>query len=750
MLNRFFLFFTLFLAQASHAQVQLVVVDADGAPVPYAHVAWQPLAGGRGDLVISSPEGRAELPVTTEQLASGVVVRISFVGFAPVMDTLRNNAPRSYRLERLTVGLQEMVVTGQYAPGSPEKAVHRVRVLDAAQFKRMAANNLADALRNELNVRLSQDNMLGSSLSMQGLGGQNVKVLVDGVPVIGRMDGNIDLSQLDLTGIERAEVVEGPLSVNYGTNALAGTINLITRKGMDSPLALGASVYAEQIGRLNTTITGARGWKRSDLAVMIGRNFFDGWDPGESGGLPSYAAEPADTTRHQQWKPREQYFGRISYGFKPGAWSLRYKGEVMHDLIVNRGMPRAPYYETAFDEEYLTLRLDNALFAERRFTKGRNMNLLLAHNRYTRTRNTWFRDLTDLDAILIDAEGAQDTSRFTLTNLRGTFASSPDTARIRYELGVDANLETGSGERISEGEEQIGDYAVYGSLEYLAHRTLVIRPGLRAAYNTRYGAPVIPSLNVRWQLSDAFTLRGSYAQGFRAPALKELYLFFVDVNHDIVGNPDLSAERSHNISTSLAYRHAKDKGVYRSEVSLFYNAIEDLITLAQVTATRYSYVNVGQLHTMGGTVGTSWDNGHWIISLGGGVTGRLDELAMERDEPWLFFPEVRGSLTRQWMEKGWTTSVFWKYQGRLAQYMLTSDAAVERSFIDAYNMADLTVSKRLWGGRTTIGGGCKNLFDVRNVQANMSGGAHSGGGVSVPMATGRIYFMRLEVDLKAK
>jgi len=102
------------------------------------------------------------------------------------------------------------------------------------------------------------------------------------------------------------------------------------------------------------------------------------------------------------------------------------------------------------------------------------------------------------------------------------------------------------------------------------------------------------------------------------------------------------------------------------------------------------------------------------------------------------------------MEKGWTASVFWKYQGRLAQYMLTDDAAVERSFIEAYNMADLTVSKRLWGGRTTIGGGCKNLFDVRNVQANMSGGAHSGGGVSVPMATGRIYFMRVEVDLKAK
>jgi outer membrane receptor for ferrienterochelin and colicins len=103
------------------------------------------------------------------------------------------------------------------------------------------------------------------------------------------------------------------------------------------------------------------------------------------------------------------------------------------------------------------------------------------------------------------------------------------------------------------------------------------------------------------------------------------------------------------------------------------------------------------------------------------------------------------------MEKGWTASLFWKYQGQLTQYTVTDDAAVERSFIEAYNMADLTVSKRFWGGRSTIGAGCKNLFDVRDVQANLSGGgAHGGGGVSVPMATGRTYFLRFELDLKAK
>ena len=59
------------------------------------------------------------------------------------------------------------------------------------------------------------------------MSGENVKIMIDGVPVIGRQNGNLDLSQLNLLGIEHVEIIEGPLSVNYGNNALVGTINLI-------------------------------------------------------------------------------------------------------------------------------------------------------------------------------------------------------------------------------------------------------------------------------------------------------------------------------------------------------------------------------------------------------------------------------------------------------------------------------------------------------------------------------------------
>ena len=738
-----------FLALNAMGQRAVTVRDASGAPVPYAHIVWQALGSGGGSgMAVMDAHGQGSIPAM-EAAADRLALRVSFVGYRTITDTVeaRGTAPLVYSMRPEALALSEFVVTGQYAPASPEKAVHRVRVIDAAQMQRMAANSLADALRNELNIRLSQDNVLGTSISMQGLGGQNVKLLIDGVPVIGRQDGNIDLAQIDLTGIERVEVVEGPLSVNYGTNALAGTINLITRKSGGQPLSLKASAYGEHIGRLNTTITGARQWGGHDAVVTLGRNFFAGWDPRHTG-IVDLSPAIADSNRFQQWKPREQYFGRLSLRRSAADWDLGYKAEAMHDVIINRGRPRAPYFESAFDERYTTIRFDNAVSAERRLLAGRKVTALVAHNRYLRRSNLWYRDLTTLGEQLVDGAGEQDTSRFTLTNVRANFIRAQAGARLNYELGADLNLETGGGRRIGDGMEEIGDYAVLASAEYRPVEALTIRPGARYAYNTRYGAPIVPSLNVRWQMSRGFTLRASYASGFRAPSLKELYLFFVDVNHDITGNTALEAERSRNLSAALGYRHAKDKGVYTSEVSLFHNSVEDLITLAQVSGTQYSYINVGGFRTTGGSIGAGWDNGHWAVTCGAAVTGRYDDVARSTGSPYLFTSEVRASITKQWLRKGWSGSVFWKWQDRLVNYALMADGKVGQTWIDAFHMADASLTKRLWRGRAAMTAGCKNLFDVQAIAATMAGGAHGGGGASVPMATGRLAFLRIEMDLK--
>ena len=140
-----------------------------------------------------------------------------------------------------------------------------------------------------------------------------------------------------------------------------------------------------------------------------------------------------------------------------------------------------------------------------------------------------------------------------------------DSSAWDLEAGLDLNYETGTGERIGDGEQAIGDYAAFASVE--------LRPtkgsspcGPRPAWPTTPATPhpSCPQRTLGPGVSVS-VLRGAYAMGFQAPFAKELYFYFVDVNHDIVGNPDLEAERAHHGDLSLTYRHARKESVYTAD-----------------------------------------------------------------------------------------------------------------------------------------------------------------------------------------
>ena len=89
------------------------------------------------------------------------------------------------------------------------------------------------------------------------------------------------------------------------------------------------------------------------------------------------------------------------------------------------------------------------------------------------------------------------------------------------------------------------------------------------------------------------------------------------------------------------------------------------------------------------------------------------------------------------------------YQGALGNYVSLSETEVGRSTLDPYVMADANVNKALWKKRLRIGMGCKNITNVTNIGSSVvAGGVHSGGGGQMPMAIGRTWFLRLDIDLK--
>ncbi|MCX6183021.1 MAG: TonB-dependent receptor [Bacteroidetes bacterium] len=705
------------------------VLNTENLPLANAHVQYHCIGQKSEDILLTDSSGKCTIP------CQKAIVHISYVGYVSIDDTISTSAVFRMRLD--TVSLTAIVITGQYSANNPEKAVHKVTIITKEKIALQGANNLQELLSNQNNVRLEQDNILGSSLNLQGVSGQNVKILIDGVSMVGRLGGNIDLSQINLQDVERIEIIEGPMSVNYGTDALAGTINIITKKGSKKPFHSSLNTYYESVGRYN--INASMGFKKKSnyFSVEGGRNYFDGWSK-------------VDTSRFKDWKPKEQYFASAQYVKQINRFELRLKSEWFDEKITNRGQRRQPSYTTAFDDYYYTTRYNNILSFEGKTKKDYQISILVGYNYYQRIKNSYFKNLVTLEQQLTTDPGDQDTSMFNLYMSRGSIAQVKKNKKINYQIGYDINIENTYGARIQGLNESIGDYAMFGSMEYSPKENITIRPAMRACYNTSYQAPLLPSINIKYKIKNV-TFRASYARGFRSPGLKELYFNFVDINHNIQGNPYLKAENSNNYSFSTVWTKVHKSRIYKTEFSAFFNDISNLITLAQTNPqlASYTYVNIGKYKSVGGNLNFSCKIQHLTIDIGTSYIGRYNELSESNNtiSTFSFSPELRSAIIYKIQKTKTTFSLFYKYNGKLNTYYLDDKSVLQQGTRGDYHTLDITVNQSLFKNKLVIGGGCKNLLNVTNIQYNGAPDAHSTNTGTSPAAWGRSFFVTLKFNI---
>lgn len=339
-----------------------------GQPVPFAHVCFQPLNGESLQHAVTSEKGTVVNPVTTRS-----VVAISYIGYETRFDTLDPGASATLSLKPKIQEMNEVVVTAQYAPQRVDQSIYKVKVINSRQIEQKAANNLNDLLSSELNIRVSQDGALGTSMSLQGLSGEHVKFLIDGVPVIGRMNGNIDISQLNLYNVDHIEVIEGPMSVVYGSNALAGVVNIITKENKNTRLSAFAKGYLESAGIYDFSLGASYKVKDHVVSFSGGRYFFDGYSDN-------------DSLRSVRWKPKRQYFLDGYYLYSRPKFKIKVSSSWFDEKLQSKGNLMPPYYETAFDSYFLTSRSTDKIEINQKIREYRYINLMASYSFYQRKK----------------------------------------------------------------------------------------------------------------------------------------------------------------------------------------------------------------------------------------------------------------------------------------------------------------------------------------------------------------------------
>ena len=683
-----------------------------------------------------------------------MILKSSFISFAFIFCCFCGHAQKNNEEEIQEI--EPVVITGQYKKTKQEKSVSKIKVINREKINALGAVTLKDVLANEMNIRISQDNVLGSSMSLQGVSGQNVKILMDGVPLIGRLNGNIDISQINLNDIEQIEIVEGPLSVSYGTDALAGTINLISKKNKTNGFSSFVNSYYETIGQYN--IDANIGYKfKNNLSTNIsfGRNFFDGWNAFDPF-IEFPKSRIADSLRHKQWKPKEQYFSNANLTFNKKSLNIRAYIQYFYEKITNRGYPRAPYNESSFDDYYHTWRINGGIDLTKSFNNKSTLRIITSYNNFDRIKNTFVKDLTTLNQILSNTPGSQDTTKFNLLMSRGTWSTASKTKKINYQLGYDINIESTFGKRIDGNSQSQSDFAFFASTELEIIPELFLKPALRATYNTSYNAPLIPSLNFKFKKGNLI-YRASYARGFRAPSLKELYFDFVDINHNIIGNKSLIAEQSNNYTFNLTYKKRLKRKTLALDFGGFYNDIDNLITLgiSPTDNQQYTYINIGEFKTLGSQMNFSFKEKSILINLGASYIGRYNNISDNYNvTPFSFSPELRSNIIYTHPKSKLRIAAFFKHNGKRPGFYVSQNPDGEEEIIEtsiaAYNMLDINLSKLFFNKMEwTIG--AKNILNVQDIRSNnTSSGVHSSNSGSIAMNWGRSFFTSIKFTIKQR
>ncbi|XLS28865.1 TonB-dependent receptor plug domain-containing protein [Flavobacteriaceae bacterium M23B6Z8] len=480
------------------------------------------------------------------------------------------------------------------------------QILSKEELK--ATNNLrlADILNEQTGLITVPDFGGGEGLQMQGLDSQYTLILIDGVPLIGRSAGTLDLNRISLGNIKQIEVVKGASSSLYGSEALGGVVNIITETPKES---LNGNVNY----RASSFNTNDIGLTLNHKENALGINLF----------FNRFSSDGYDLNREDEVNTVDPFVNYTS------TLKISYEFSASTKITAS-----ARYFD---QEQELTLSED--INGESEINEW-NTHLLLDHA----FSDKWKGDLelygTGYRANeFTDELGGErlDDRFFNQLLLRPEYRMSyQPSSGTEVIAGIGITHETLDRTDFSEMPVFNAPY-VYAQLDhrFLTKFNLIV--GARFDSHNEYNSQFSPKAALRYRLNDKIALKGSVGYGFKAPDFRQLYFDFTNttVGYTVLGNEaaltaldrletqgqianllvpltifddELSPENSVSLNLGADYKIADNLSL---NLNLFRNNINDLID-TRIIANKnngqniFSYFNINEVYTQGLEFDLTW------------------------------------------------------------------------------------------------------------------------------------------------
>lgn len=533
------------------------VQDPSGARVASATVAVRAVDSALERFVDTARDGSFRV---TGLPAGRYVVFVTASGFAAATQeiTLPAEGTTEIVLEPAAVVEQVRVVSASRQDELRETLNTRVDVLTRSRIQDTGAQTVSEVLREVPGVltrRGSEGVAGGGGQQVQGIDSRQVLVLMDGLPIVGARgikSGVLNLDRQSADRLERIEVVKGASSALYGSDAMGGVINLITRRAR-SPFDLGASLSGGSFGDVNGA--GEGGFMRNGWSgfASLERHHSDGFD---------LTPTTPDTTAAEF--RRNDGFGRIEWAPQP-AFSVT----GLFSGYRNRSQGRStgelgPQSDDLHDST---------------FNSGVTANWLVTPLATVQVRGYHARYDEDTTSI-IAADGSQTIGGLheRLSKVEGS-VSYVLGARQHLQGGVEYTRDEYSGvNRLrNDSGEQVSTGVAWAQHRLTLGDRVTTTLGARVDNHSIFGSAFSPKAGVNVRLVDSVYARASYGRGFRAPDIGQLYYrFFNPTNfYQVIGNETLDPEYANSVQVGLEALFLNRRA--RFGINAYRNDVRDLI-----------------------------------------------------------------------------------------------------------------------------------------------------------------------------
>ncbi|CAM3138207.1 TonB-dependent receptor [Chryseobacterium flavum] len=675
--------------------------------------------------------------------------------------------------------IEEVVVTGQYTQQSINKSIYKVEVINAEQIKNMAATTVADVLNQSLNILIISDRNSGNSTAnLMGLGGEYTKVLIDNIPVVGDigLGNNIDLTKLNINNVERIEVVRGSMGVDYGSNAVAGVINIITRKNSQKKLSLNASVQEETVNKEYDFKKKGEG--RHIQSLNLGYNINENWFVGANinhndfqgfkGTQEGYKYFEQDGKRGYLWQPKDVLNVDGILRYSKNKTSLFYKFGFVSEKLNYYNPIVGEHFYSVNDRTYFSYDRD---YQTTRYLHQLNVQTKLGAVNYTgdfsyQTQDRQYRDFKyDIPnrKLIGEKDEYQSYNKADVFYSRGVFSNFLDSKKIDFQLGYELDHTSGFAGNIAGSfkgtdniKRKIFNYANFMSVEWNAADWLSLRPGYRLALSDKFEAQHNYSLTARVKTTENNSFRLVVGSANRFPNFDELYTYMVDSNHDIRGNENLSPEKGITVSLNQEKKINTDSGwLLGMGASATYLNVRDRIESVTVSRQplKYQYLNLDKFQSYLFEANFKAQKKHFGLAANVayyGISKTLKDGDVTSPNDFFYTLEANAAVNYMIPDINTTLSLFYKYTGKTQQFVLSSDLQNPKYEIGErgdFHMMNFIVTQPFFSQHLEISLGIKNIFDVSSVRdTTVTGNAHETADPKINLFYGRSYFARLSYN----